>query len=1079
VNDSTENNNGFTPSEAHILTLCALFEDEFSLDWIEELSLMKASAILAVLESAVEMKWLIRKKPAFYLFYDSEQKQKLLEGMSGNEKSQYNGHIADILLRDLPDSDRKLELVATHLLYTSFDWSGFDWLMRAGKHYAKTLQADLAITCFDRILTDLSARHAERDNQLFIEAALEHSNVFAGRSDVKKSMSYLIEAKERVKSLHFKPYEILLEMHIAKYERLSARFNLGLKRFERAFKEAEEYGDRELLSVVTMFHTYFLFWQGRFREVVDVYERSVPEVDRYPVGPFPLIAAMMVGHCYGMTGQPTQGLGMLDTIRNYCLEKGDLYLSAHAGVCIAMVMLCINHIEEAAEYSHLALKEAQKGNNRWVATITIIILALASYLKGDNKEYFRYLRLFDRKKGTLNPSSVLIPYLLEMGFIIEKSNMSYASSISVHKNIEDALQQRNVFLKGLALRYKALDLAYETPPGQTASIGQTSSIRQTVPGRQTAHSQQVVSKRELVRLFTQSITHLKSSGNRPELGKTYCEFARFYLAIKNKKRAKAMAKMASEKLIPLNPTLIPDDLKMIMGTENTDLAVLEGILDLGQYMGTGRDGGKTLQRIVTSANRLIGAERAALLLRESGEISDLQLRASKSLTIEDVDDKAFAPAYEIISDVLTKGAGRITETLPSSDGAARSSGAVRSSICVPLISMGNTIGVLYHENRLLTNRFNEHHLKILSFFAGLAVLTIEAEKSREYSAKADHGHVMVHGLPLQEDTTGSVSVEGIVGSSAAMGKILAQISEVAQTDIPVLILGETGVGKNMLAEGIHKRSARHDGPFVTVQCSALTESLITSELFGHEKGAFTGATDRQIGRFERAHGGTLFLDEIGDLSLDVQARLLRVLQTKEFERVGGGKNTLVSDFRLVAATNKNLEEEVRAKRFREDLYYRINVLPLVVPPLRHRKEDIPSLAYHFMKVYGTLHQSRVTIIPQDAMDVLTTYNWPGNIRELENVIQRALLMSKGPELRLPSLQTVEDNSKGGQRQGFKSMEEIERDHIEQVLDARGGKIRGPNGAAVVLGLNSSTLRSRMKKLGITRWRKSKEGSWKR
>ena len=211
----------------------------------------------------------------------------------------------------------------------------------------------------------------------------------------------------------------------------------------------------------------------------------------------------------------------------------------------------------------------------------------------------------------------------------------------------------------------------------------------------------------------------------------------------------------------------------------------------------------------------------------------------------------------------------------------------------------------------------------------------------------------------------------------------------------MLILGETGVGKNLLAEAIHRQSLRADGPFITVQCSALTESLITSELFGHEKGAFTGATNRYVGRFEMAHKGTLFLDEIGDLSLEVQARLLRVLQSKEFERVGGGKDVLVSDFRLIAATNRNLEQEVQAGRFREDLYYRINVIPLLIPPLRERKEDIPLLVHHFLNINNTKQGTNIVKIKQETMDTLTRHNWPGNIRELENVIQRGLIVGTG------------------------------------------------------------------------------------
>ena len=299
-----------------------------------------------------------------------------------------------------------------------------------------------------------------------------------------------------------------------------------------------------------------------------------------------------------------------------------------------------------------------------------------------------------------------------------------------------------------------------------------------------------------------------------------------------------------------------------------------------------------------------------------------------------------------------------------------------------------------------------------------------------------------------------------------MQRLLAEIDRVARTDTAILILGETGVGKNLVANVIHQRSMRNSGPFVSVQCSALTESLITSELFGHEKGAFTGATNRRIGRFEMADKGTLFLDEIGDLSLEVQARLLRVLQSKEFERVGGGKETLTSDFRLVAATNRNLEEDIKAGRFREDLYYRINVFPLYVPPLRERKEDIPLLARHFLVLYAKQNQQAVEEVSKEIMDRLINYDWPGNIREMENIIQRGIILGHGRRFQLPSLGVVQ--LKTDQGSGFQTLEESERQHILEALRRSRWKIHGPEGAAEILSINPSTLASRIKKLGIKR-----------
>jgi formate hydrogenlyase transcriptional activator len=304
--------------------------------------------------------------------------------------------------------------------------------------------------------------------------------------------------------------------------------------------------------------------------------------------------------------------------------------------------------------------------------------------------------------------------------------------------------------------------------------------------------------------------------------------------------------------------------------------------------------------------------------------------------------------------------------------------------------------------------------------------------------------------------------EEIIGQSDALKYVLFKVEQVAPTDATALILGETGAGKELIARAIHNASFRRDRPLVKVNCATLPSNLIESELFGHEKGAFTGAQIKQVGRFELAHRGTIFLDEIGDLPVDLQVKLLRVLQDGEFERLGSSR-TIKSDVRIIAATNRNLKEEVKKGRFREDLWYRLNVFPITVPPLRQRKEDIPLLVRFFVNKFSTkMGKEIVAMAPEDA-DVLHNYAWPGNVRELENVIERAVIVSQGPTLSIEVPKTPENSTVGNQ-----TLEEIEREHVARVLEASGWKIEGKGGAAQILGLNPGTLRSRMKKLGIKR-----------
>ena len=307
---------------------------------------------------------------------------------------------------------------------------------------------------------------------------------------------------------------------------------------------------------------------------------------------------------------------------------------------------------------------------------------------------------------------------------------------------------------------------------------------------------------------------------------------------------------------------------------------------------------------------------------------------------------------------------------------------------------------------------------------------------------------------------------GMIGQSAVLRAVRFRMEQVAPSDTTVLLLGETGVGKELLARALHQQSRRSMRPFVTVNCAALSATLIESELFGHEKGAFTGAVARRVGRFEAAHGGTLFLDEMGDLPLELQAKLLRVLQQGEFERVGSSR-TLRVDVRVIAATNRDLEADMRCGRFRSDLYYRLAVFPITVPALRERREDIPLLVRYFVMQCAQQAGKVISTVPTRVMDTLQAYAWPGNVRELRNVIERAVINSRGPMLCLMD-QLPASNEPKIECQAVRPLAAAEAAHILRALEVKQWKIEGHTGAAAALGLPASTLRKRMRKLGIRR-----------
>jgi transcriptional regulator with GAF, ATPase, and Fis domain len=380
----------------------------------------------------------------------------------------------------------------------------------------------------------------------------------------------------------------------------------------------------------------------------------------------------------------------------------------------------------------------------------------------------------------------------------------------------------------------------------------------------------------------------------------------------------------------------------------------------------------------------------------------------------------------------------------------------------PLIFQKARLGVLaMFSQRLMTPREFDR----LAIFAHQAAIAI---KNAQLFAEVERltNRLQAENIYLREEIKLEHNFEDILGRSAALKKVLHQVEQVAATDATVLILGETGTGKELLARAIHHVSPRRTRPLVKVSCAALPATLIESELFGHERGAFTGASAQRIGRFELADGGTIFLDEIGEPPLELQAKLLRVLQEGEFERVGGIRTVHV-DVRVIAATNRNLEQAIKAGTFREDLYYRLNVFPLVVPPLRERPEDIPLLVAHFVHKFAAKLGKRIETIPPAVMDALQAHPWPGNVRELENVIERAVILAQDATLPLDDALATRRDAEARIASSL-TLAELERQHMLRVLQETHWKIEGRGGAAVRLGLHPSTLRSRMRQLGITR-----------
>ncbi len=390
-------------------------------------------------------------------------------------------------------------------------------------------------------------------------------------------------------------------------------------------------------------------------------------------------------------------------------------------------------------------------------------------------------------------------------------------------------------------------------------------------------------------------------------------------------------------------------------------------------------------------------------------------------------------------------------------------GGVRSYLVVPLITRGRTLGALLLAS-FEPHRYAPEDVPFLEAVAKQIALAVENMRAFEEITRL-RGQLEQENRYLQEELKGEHNFEEITGQSDGMKQVFKMIETVAPTAATVLIVGETGTGKELVARALHNMSARREHSLVKVNCAALPAGLIESELFGHEKGAFTGALTRRVGRFELANGGTLFLDEIGDLPLELQPKLLRVLQEGELERVGSPQ-TIHVDVRVIAATNRDLEQAAQTNRFRPDLYYRLNVFPIRLPPLRERTKDIPLLANYFAQKYSARLGKRTPTLLPSTLKALQAYAWPGNVRELENVIERAVILNQGTHLDLGGwLPAPTRTATGG---SIQTLEALERDHIIAVLETTNWRVSGERGAATLLGLKPTTLEARMKKLGIRR-----------
>ena len=504
---------------------------------------------------------------------------------------------------------------------------------------------------------------------------------------------------------------------------------------------------------------------------------------------------------------------------------------------------------------------------------------------------------------------------------------------------------------------------------------------------------------------------------------------------------------------------------------STERDHLRRLLEVTNAMVSNLDLPGLVDAISSSLERAIPHEFTALALhdKESGELvvhaaaaksSDGRTHVGRHIPVR---GSAAGEAF-IARRTLLFGENDLTGRFADTAAAMRGAG-IRSVCAVPLVVGNCALGTLTVGN-LQPDAFTPASVAMIEAVARqVAMAVANALAFREIAQLTEK--LAEERLYLESEIRTEHPCEEIVGESRPLREALQHVETVAPTDATVLVLGETGTGKELIARAIHDQSGRRERTFVKINCAAIPSWLLERELFGHERGAFTGAIAQKIGRFEVAQGGTLFLDEVGEIPLELQAKLLRVLQEQEFERVGGTQ-TIKVDVRLVAATNRDLARLVKEQRFRDDLYYRLNVFPIHVPPLRERLEDIPALVRFFVQRLARPMNRHVEVIPGETLEALRRYSWPGNVRELANLIERAMILSRGRTLDVPLSELKQRRPRADRNDGATTLEAVERTHILRVLGETNWMLGGPRGAAARLGMKRTTLQSLMRRLGITR-----------
>lgn len=875
-----------------------------------------------------------------------------------------------------------------------------------------------SITYYDYILEHFAKHNPKsaEEASLFVDSAIAKAYVLMHRMQPQDQIHLLQKAKELAEMYNFQSKLALICLKLGRAFQDIGWYTEASEYIERFLNLANLLEENEEIKLSSHCLSEYYVWKGKFKEAIACYEKLLNEIEEFEEDENALMATQLIGFSLVLCGRVSRGLGMIEAVKEKAkrLNYSQVVNYCHQAEVISYFSL--NRIEDARKSLENLLNIAQEDLGDILYWGVLIHKAYLETLYENYKEAQALLKKAFQFKSEKRRVLTFYPWLFETLYILERAGYEIPD-FNLESLIEQALSYDDLFVKGVALRYRGL---------KHLEAGDEKALE----------------------YFLSSERYLRYSGAQIELSRTWISLGRYFMKKGEIKKAKGYLKKAWEVLSSIDPRLFPEDLVGWVSDDQRVEVTLNRIIKLNEALRTAREIPSFLEKALNVAMDISLAMRGAVLSEEEGEIKVLVSRNKDPYSFNK--DKSSINFLDLIRneyELVLSPRDDLKEPI----------------ICMPIKLDAKRSGCLYLEGKIDQEEFSTDTIAFIRMLCAFVSLAVTNLYLQEVSA---NNMLCVAFNEYTVDNSEQKEKIAIIGESQAIKTIIEQIKQVALTDATVLILGETGVGKELVARTIHNLSDRRNGPFIAVNLAAIPQELIASELFGHEKGAFTGAYERQRGLLELADGGTIFFDEIGDLPLSIQVKLLRVLEEGTFTRLGGAK-PIRSNFRIIAATNKNLWEEVKKGTFRQDLYYRLNVFPIYIPPLRERKEDIIPLVNHFLKKFCEKYGKKIKNIPQIELKKLLDYHWPGNVRELKHTIERAVILSNGYSVKFTIGE--ERPSKGEEVSSpLKALADVEKEHIEKVLQLTGWRISGPKGAATILKVKPSTLRFKMKKLGVKR-----------